>query len=242
STRCSGRAQPSTTAASARWLARHAALPLVAVDVPSGLDGSTGIVADWVPQAALTVTFHRFKPGHFIMPGKALCGELHLADIGIPAAILPADQPACRLNHPELWSGFFRKPGLTDHKFTRGWAMIHAGHPATGGMSGAAILSSRAARRAGTGLVSLVAERPISDWPGTLISTKPWAEVCSERRATGFLIGPGNGVGPATRAAVLAAAATGRPLVLDADALTSFSGEAELFAPRARRAVRSHPP
>lgn len=212
-----------------RWLARHAALPLVAVDVPSGLDGSTGQVPDWAPQAALTVTFHRYKPGHFIMPGKALCGDLRLNDIGIPPTILPTDRPICRLNHPDLWSAFFRTPGLNDHKFTRGWAMIRAGHPSAGGMSGAAILSSRAARRAGAGLVSLVADLALSDWPGTLISTKPWVEICTERRTTAFLIGPGNGRGPATRTAVLAAAATGKPLVLDADALTSFAGEAELL-------------
>jgi ADP-dependent NAD(P)H-hydrate dehydratase / NAD(P)H-hydrate epimerase len=222
----SNRALPPTVR---RWLARHSHLPLVAIDVPSGVAGSTGEVFEWGPQATLTVTFHRYKPGHFIMPGKALCGNLHLADIGIPASILPGTRPACRLNHPTHWIDFWRKLGLTDHKFTRGWVMIRAGHPAAGGMSGAAILSSRAARRAGAGLVSLVSPSPISDWPGTLISPKSWEESCAERRATGFLVGPGNGVGEATRDAVLVAAATGKPLVLDADALTSFAGKAELL-------------
>ncbi|MFY8105732.1 MAG: NAD(P)H-hydrate epimerase [Elstera sp.] len=216
-------------AAVRRWLARHNHLPLVAVDVPSGVDGSTGEVSDWAPQAALTVTFHRYKPGHFIMPAKGLCGEINLADIGIPAGTMPSTRPTCRLNHPAHWIDYWRKPGLADHKFTRGWAMIRAGHPEAGGMSGAAILSSRAARRVGAGLVSLVSPLPISDWPGTLISLKSWAETCAERRATGFLVGPGNGTGEATRAAVLSAAATGKPLVLDADALTSFAGEADLL-------------
>ncbi len=220
-------------AALRRWLARHAHLPLVAVDVPSGVDGSTGEVSAWAQQATLTVTFHRYKPGHFIMPAKALCGDLHLADIGIPAEITLSTRLTCRLNHPAHWIDFWRKPGLADHKFTRGWAMIRAGHPAAGGMSGAAILSSRAARRVGVGLVSLVSPLPISDWPGTLMSPKSWEENCAERRATGFLVGPGNGAGEATRAAVLAAAATGKPLVLDADALTSFAGEAQ----RLRRAL-----
>ncbi|MCK6443502.1 NAD(P)H-hydrate dehydratase [Elstera cyanobacteriorum] len=210
-----------------RWLARTAALPLVAVDVPSGLDGGTGVPLGWAPQAALTVTFHRYKPGHFIMPGKSLCGDLHLIDIGIPANIRPPDRIETQLNHRRLWQTALRPPRLADHKFTRGWAMIRAGHPESGGMAGAAILSSRAARRVGAGLVSLVTPTALSDWPGTLVTTKPWGDACAEKRATGFLLGPGNGVGPATVAAVLAAAATGVPLVLDADAVTSFAGGAD---------------
>lgn len=210
-----------------RWLARAAHIPLVAVDVPSGLDGSSGEPLDWAPNATVTVTFHRFKPGHFIMPGKRLCGDLHLVDIGIPDQIRLGARIETRLNHPDHWRPVLRPPRATDHKFTRGWAMIRAGHPEHGGMSGAAILASRAARRLGAGLVSLVTPVPLSDWPGTLITTRSWSEVCGETRATAFLLGPGNGVGPATRAAVLSAATSGKPLVLDADALTSFAGEAD---------------
>lgn len=212
-----------------RWLARASSLPLVAVDVPSGLDGASGAPLDWAPQATVTVTFHRWKPGHFIMPGKVLCGDLHLIDIGIPDAVRLLDRIDTQLNHPNLWQSALRPPRLADHKFTRGWAMIRAGHPENGGMAGAAILSSRAARRLGAGLVSLVTPAPLSDWPGTLVTTKPWTDACAETRTTAFLIGPGNGVGPVTRAAVLAAAATGKPLVLDADALTSFAGEAGIL-------------
>lgn len=212
-----------------RWLARAAGVPLVAVDVPSGLDGATGVPYGWAPQAALTVTFHRAKPGHFIMPGKALCGDCQVIDIGIPPDILPDTRIETGLNHPRRWLAALRGPGRTDHKFTRGWALIRAGHPDSGGMVGAAILASRAARRMGTGLVSLIAPQPLIDWPGTLVANKPWAEACAERRATGLLLGPGNGVGEATRQAVIAAAATGRPLLLDADALTSFAGQAAVL-------------
>lgn len=210
-----------------QWLARAAGVPLVAVDVPSGLDGGSGVPLGWAPQAAVTVTFHRYKPGHYIMPGKSLCGDLHLIDIGIPATIRSPDRIETQLNHPSLWQAALRPPRLADHKFTRGWAMIRAGHPECGGMAGAAILSSRAARRVGAGLVSLVTPVDLSDWPGTLVTTKPWIDACAEKRATGFLLGPGNGAGPATAAAVLTAAATGVPLVLDADALTSFAGDAD---------------
>ncbi len=209
-----------------RWLARAAGVPLVAVDVPSGLDGATGVPCGWAPQAALTVTFHRGKPGHFIMPGKALCGDCHVIDIGIPPEISSAVRSETRLNHPSLWHAAFRAPLPTDHKFTRGWAVIRAGDPDTGGMAGAAILASRAARRMGAGLVSLISAQPLVDWPGTLISRQSWANVCADRRVTSILVGPGNGLGAATRDAVRAAAATGRALVLDADALTSFAGQA----------------
>ncbi|MEY4858698.1 MAG: hypothetical protein RLZZ235_865, partial [Pseudomonadota bacterium] len=113
--------------------------PMVAVDVPSGLDGATGQVLGFAPQAALTISFFRLKPGHLLLPGRTLCGETLLADIGLPEAVLQEIAPRCWRNAPALW----RLPGLeaSAHKYTRGHLTILAG--AT--MPGAARLAAMAA-------------------------------------------------------------------------------------------------
>lgn len=201
-------------------------LPLVAVDVSSGLDGASGEPLGWAPQADLTVSFFRAKPGHWVMPGRALCGRLIIADIGIAESVLEQIKPTISLNDESVWRRLLPRPGLTTHKFTRGHLVIRGG----GQMTGAARLSARAARRAGAGLVSLCVPAEVAaiyagDWPGTMVETTPWPEAIADRRRTAFLIGPGNGTDAATKEAALAALATGRPVVLDADALTVFSGD-----------------
>ncbi|HEY4251637.1 MAG TPA: NAD(P)H-hydrate epimerase, partial [Roseomonas sp.] len=130
---------------------RAAQAPILAVDVPSGVDGATGQVRGYAPQAALTVTFFRRKPGHLLLPGRELCGALVCAEIGLPAAVLAGIAPRCFANAPGLW----RLPAARaeDHKYQRGHVTVAAG--AT--MTGAARLAAAAARRAGAGLVSLMA-------------------------------------------------------------------------------------
>ena len=203
--------------------------PIVAVDVPSGIDGDTGAVLGTAARADLTVTFFRRKPAHLLLPGRMHAGEVVVVDIGIPDAVLDAIQPSLHENHPDLWLGRFPWPQLDDHKYTRGHAIAVSGGP---DRTGAARLAARAALRAGAGLVTVAgppqalavnAAHLTAVMCTSFEGTAGLARVLADRRRNAVLLGPGNGVSDATRENVLAALGAGKACVLDADALTVFS-------------------
>ncbi len=132
-------------------------LPVVAVDVPSGVDGASGEVRGCAPRAALTVTFFRRKPGHLLLPGRLYCGETLVAPIGIAAAVLDRVRPEVAANHPDWWLSCFPWPGPESHKYTRGHALVVGGAV----MTGAARLAARAAARLGAGLVTVAAPEAV---------------------------------------------------------------------------------
>jgi hydroxyethylthiazole kinase-like uncharacterized protein yjeF len=203
--------------------------PLVAVDVPSGLDGATGQVLGYAPQAALTISFFRLKPGHVLLPGRALCGDTLLADIGLPGVVLAGIAPRCWRNHPSLWP----LPGLevSAHKYTRGHLTILAG----AAMPGAARLAASAARRLGAGLVTLHAENLElaamlrADAPGQLVSDATLGALLADTRRQVWLAGPGLLPNEATCAAIHSVIASGRMLVADAGALTAAAQAPDLL-------------
>ena len=122
-------------------------VPCVAVDIPSGVDGNTGVWRGAAAPADLTVTFFRKKPGHLLLPGREFAGEVAVADIGIPDEVLAEIRPRLHENGPALWLERFPWPGLTDHKYSRGHAVVFGG----GEITGAARLAARAAQRSGGG-------------------------------------------------------------------------------------------
>ncbi|MFO1169288.1 MAG: NAD(P)H-hydrate dehydratase, partial [Rhodoblastus sp.] len=213
---------------------------VVAVDVPSGVDGTTGAIRGSAIEADATVTFFRLKPGHLLMPGRAQCGTINCAQIGIKAEVLRQISPQTFWNVPEFWRTSLPVPRIDAHKYARGHALV-----VSGGLSstGAARLAARGALRAGAGLVTLASPGDAlavnaaaltavmvrsSDGPAGL------AAILADARKNAVVLGPGLGVGEATCALVETALASGeakRACVLDADALTSFAGAPErLFA------------
>jgi len=206
---------------------------VVAVDVPSGLHGNTGKpLGDRCVEADLTVTFFRKKPAHVLMPGRALCGEVVVADIGIPDAAIGGAK--LFENGPDLWD--YPWPKADGHKYARGHCFVVSG-PAHA--TGAARLAARGALRVGAGLVS-VASPPDAVATNaaslTAIMVKPFSEAAGlsdllkDRRFNAVVIGPGCGVGQPTQELVAAVLASEAAVVLDADALTSFHDDpAELF-------------
>jgi NAD(P)H-hydrate epimerase len=211
--------------------AAAAAVPLIAVDVPSGVRGDTGDSWGAVP-AACTVTFVRKKPGHLLLPGRSLCGELIVADIGTPRPVLDAIAVDTLENDPATWLGQLPRPGSCANKYARGHALLIGGYP----MTGAARMSGRAAARAGAGLTTIAVPEmalPIYAASLTSIMVRPisapadFDEVLMDKRFSAFLIGPGAGVGAETRRRALGMLATARPVVLDADAISVFAPDPE---------------
>ncbi|MBV8167963.1 MAG: NAD(P)H-hydrate dehydratase [Alphaproteobacteria bacterium] len=218
--------------------AQRAHLPIVAIDVPSGVHGDTGAVHGMAVPACLTVSFFRAKPGHYLMPGRALGGELVIADIGIPADVLGAIRPRLRRNAPALWRDALPRLRVDGHKYARGHLLVVGGP-----MTGAARLVARAGRRIGAGLTTIacapdVAAIYAADQPGTIIRAVPdlgratagLAALLADRRFNALVLGPGAGPGPDTCRLVEAGLGFGRATVLDADGLTAFAGAPERLA------------
>ncbi len=202
---------------------------IVAIDVPSGVMGDTGGVLGAVP-AVLTVTFCRKKPGHVLLPGRLLCGEVVVTDIGTPPSVLKTIAPNTFENDPAIWLAQLPQPEEGDNKYSRGHALVSGGYP----MTGAARMAARAAARAGAGLTTIAVSEialPIYAAALTSIMVRPIAapddfhRLLDDRRISAHLIGPGAGVGEETRSRALAMLGTGRATVLDADAITSFQDD-----------------
>jgi ADP-dependent NAD(P)H-hydrate dehydratase / NAD(P)H-hydrate epimerase len=216
-------------------------VPVISVDVPTGLDADSGAVLGIAVRASLTVTFFRLKPGHLLLPGRDLCGETLVADIGIPEAA--ASRIKLSENTPMLWGSQYRWPDAGGHKYARGHAVIVSG-PAHA--TGAARMAARGALRIGAGLVSVAAQGDAVAANAahlTAIMVKPFkgtdglAKLLSDKRLNAVAIGPGLGVGKTTRALVMAALKSGAATVLDADALTSFHDEPKTLFARIKHPV-----
>jgi hydroxyethylthiazole kinase-like uncharacterized protein yjeF len=224
----------------------RAGVPVIAVDLPSGVNGTSGAVMGVAVNAGDTVTFFRRKPGHLLLPGRLHCGRVRVADIGIRPDVLDEIAPRTFVNRPELWMRRFPRPRLDGHKYTRGHAVVLSGGIST---TGAARLAARAALRAGAGLVTLATPRAalaVQAAANLAVMVRPvdgaqeFADFLADARFNAVVLGPGGGVGEAMRASVGAALAGERAVVLDADALTSFTdAPRQLFSTVAARRDRA---
>lgn len=203
-------------------------LPVIAADVPSGLDGETGDIRGAAFVARHTVTFMARKPGHILLPGRELCGSLHVFDIGIPKRLVAARAGRLWENHPGLFATVLAGPSADSHKYARGHVAVFSGGPTT---SGAARLSAAAALKAGAGAVTLVSPPEALAVNAAHLNAVMLREadsrsiraMLSDHRVSAFVVGPGYGVSASLRE--LALSLLTKPAVLDADALTAFANE-----------------
>jgi ADP-dependent NAD(P)H-hydrate dehydratase / NAD(P)H-hydrate epimerase len=217
---------------------------IYAVDLPSGINGTSGAVMGAAVQATETVTFFRRKIGHMLLPGRLHCGKVHIADIGIPARVLDQIKPRASVNALGLWAESFPLPRIDGHKYARGHAVVVSGGVAS---TGAARLAARGALRAGAGLVTIASPRAallVNAATNLAVMVRPvdgaseLTEFLRDPRRNTVVLGPGGGVGLEMRELVLAALDGERAVVLDADALTSFADEPQtLFAAASARSA-----
>lgn len=210
-----------------------ASVPVIAVDLPSGICGFRGKVLGNALQAARTITFMAMKPGHLLMPGRAVCGEIEVFDIGIPHRILAANVGNIRKNHPSLWASQLPLLAGATHKYKRGHLVVFSGGASH---TGAARLAATAGLKCGAGLVTVAApQEAIAVTAGALTAVMV-RQVETQAELTDWLdtakisacvLGPGFGVGE--RARDFVSAVCEKPLVLDADGITSFRDDPKLL-------------
>src|SRR5258706_3322800 len=232
-----GLSRPLDGAASrAVQMANQGGIPILAVDVPSGVSGDLGRPlegdAGVAIRAQCTITFFRKKPAHLLMPGRMLCGNVTLSDIGIPATVLSVIRPLAFENRHDVWRASYPWPQYGAHKYARGHAVVVSG-PAHA--TGAARLGARGALRVGAGLVSVASPMDavgVNAAHLTAIMVKPFegamglSALLADKRLNAVAIGPGCGVGERTQDLVAATLGSEAAVVLDADALTSFADNA----------------
>ena len=225
--------------------AMNAAPCICAVDLPSGINGTTGAVMGLAVKATETVTFFRRKVGHVLLPGRLHCGTVRVADIGIAASVLDEIKPRISINSPTLWAKSFPLPRVDGHKYTRGHAVV-----VSGGLSftGAARLAGRGALRTGAGLVTIATPREalavnaaasLAVMVRAVDGADELARFLDDPRRNVVLLGPGGGVGQLTRDLVLTALKGERAAVLDADALTSFAEEPQTLCAAVRARAKA---
>ncbi|CAH1670395.1 NAD(P)H-hydrate dehydratase [Chelatococcus asaccharovorans] len=224
----------------------HTKLHVVSADIPSGIDGDSGAVRGVAIMADETVTFARRKPGHLLLPGRLNCGTVTVAAIGISDEIITGLALPYAVNAPGVWLRAYRRPEAAGNKYGRGHAVAVSGGLAA---TGAARLAARAALRVGAGLVT-VASPPAAlavnaahltaimvrsvDGPDALKA------LLGDARLNALVIGPGAGVGEATRGLIAVASEAGRALVVDADGLTSFADDGPGGLPALSALVRAN--
>ncbi|MDQ0423048.1 hydroxyethylthiazole kinase-like uncharacterized protein yjeF [Peteryoungia aggregata LMG 23059] len=226
---------------------RDAGLPVIAVDLPSGIDGATGEIRGDAFEAVSTVTFMTRKPGHILLPGRLHCGALEVFDIGIPRRIVEAEARALWINGPGIWNGHARALSAQDHKYRRGHVTVFSGPYAA---TGAARLSADAALKAGAGIVTLASPADALAINAAHVTAVMLARIdtasdlsawLSDARRSTFVLGPGFGDLDRARRFAVMVAEVGRRLVLDADGISAFKASADqlrgLFEAHAPRLV-----
>lgn len=225
--------------------------PVISVDIPSGVDGSTGRVLGAAVKAALTVTFAFAKVGHVSYPGAGLVGELVVADIGVPSQVAKSVESDCLFINAEEAKAFLPHRRLDGHKGSFGHLLVVAGSL---GKSGAAVMAAESGLRSGAGLVSLACPVEIQQTVASRLTEAMTVSLEAEHGEVSLLaydtllaqslgkqalaVGPGIGLRNETSALVRRLVReTDLPIIIDADGLTALCGHLEIVDNRLNRQI-----
>ena len=218
--------------------------PVMAVDIPSGIDSDTGRVCGEAVRSCVTATFGYAKAGHYLYPGAGYSGKVEIIDIGIPPLIADRIAPKQRLLDDEIISSYLKPREKDAHKGTTGHLFIVAGSP---GKTGAAAMTAMAAMRAGAGLVTIGVPKslnpaiepmvleamtcPLPENTEGFLSEESFDAIMHNLAGKKCLaIGPGLGTDPSTKKLVIKILReSSLPVILDADGLNLLAGETRLL-------------
>jgi hydroxyethylthiazole kinase-like uncharacterized protein yjeF len=208
-------------------------LQVLAIDLPSGIDGRTGQVLGAAFKADVTVTFMALRPGMLLLPGREHCGVVEIAEIGVPKRLIEAHRSNVHVNNPEIWKDYERPHDASVHKYSRGALVVFSGGASH---TGAARLTANAGLKAGAGLVTIASPTEAMEVNATHLTAvmlrqidniddlNAWIE---DKRLSTFVLGPGFGIGAKARDFTLAL--RDRKLVLDADGITSCKDDPRIL-------------
>ena len=214
-------------------------LEVLAIDIPSGVNGDTGQVMGTAIKASQTCSFHRPKQGHYLYPGRDMCGEINIENIGIPVRVNNQILPKQHINSPDLWRDSLNKRAINSHKYHQGSVLVVSGDQT---MQGASVLSSNAAVKVGAGLVTMTVAKKEpqlhpKSYAAIMLANLPEGEegkgldtLISSKKIIASLLGQGSVPDVKTQKRVLALLKTSKRVVLDAGALTAFKGQGELLS------------
>ena len=238
-----GLREPAATLARLAESARVEGSMVVAVDLPSGVDADTGVVAGPAIRADVTVTFGTWKPGLLIDPGASYAGTAELIDIGLAPQLGPPAVSALQV--PDI-AAILPQPTAESNKYRRGVLGVLAGSQQ---YSGAAVLATGSAIHGGAGMVRLVSSEGVltaarQHWPEAVMSVADPAAPAESIKAAGrvqaWTAGPGMGTGEDSAGLLAAVLATSLPVLVDADGITILAAHRELLDRSAPTLITPH--
>ncbi len=204
-------------------------IPIVSVDLPTGINGDTGKIMGVCVKANLTITFTLPKIAHIITPSNKYCGEVKVVDIGIPQKAVETLNIRTFINSPTIWKDYIPEIKIDDNKYTRGLVLINSGE-----MYGATILASKACKKAGAGIVyiacddnnyNIIASHTISDVLKKANTINEFEKLVKDKKIKCILLGSGNGRTKILKEKIFTALKYTNKIIFDADAISIFEND-----------------
>ena len=209
--------------------------PVIAIDIPSGIDCNTGKILGFAAYCDLTITFSTLKIGHILIPGSEKINKIKILDIGISKDVINKIKPDIKINSKNQWLKKIIWPKIDDHKYSRGYSLIIGGPR---NMTGASRLAALSAQRAGSGIVALVSDKKAEEiyfnsLTSQLVKTykniKEYNSIINEYRVDSIVIGPGLDISNSSILKIKSVLKTNKRIVLDAGAISCFKNKLKLF-------------